>query len=150
MVMANASWLNLRLVDRWRLRAPISGAGATALATTPGPVAFVVNRQGTRVAIQSIVTGDQPPGINAAVTQTPALPGNAVVVIDAGPAAIVRDWVMQAINRHRGQAFLSRVPERHLRCVLPGHEHRKGCTGKSQVRRTLVFSLRVLFGVELV
>lgn len=58
------------------------GGEARVLATTPGPVAFVVNRQGTRVAVQSIVAGDQPPGINAAITQTPALPGNAVVVVD--------------------------------------------------------------------
>ncbi len=52
------------------------------LATVPGPIAFVANRQGTRVAVQSFVEEETPPGVNAAITETPAIPSNTVVVID--------------------------------------------------------------------
>jgi hypothetical protein len=58
------------------------GGEARLLATVPGPVAFVANRQGTRVAVQSFVEEETPPGVNAAITETPAIPSNAVVVID--------------------------------------------------------------------
>ncbi|MGH8914009.1 MAG: hypothetical protein ACRDZM_05765 [Acidimicrobiia bacterium] len=51
------------------------------LATTPGPIAFVVNPQGTRVAAQSFVPQDEG-GISAALSETPALPANRVVVVD--------------------------------------------------------------------
>ncbi len=54
---------------------------ASLLATAPGPVAFVANRQGTRLAVQSFVA-DEAPGINAAVTPTPALAANRVMVVD--------------------------------------------------------------------
>ncbi len=59
-----------------------TGGESRLLATVPGPVAFVANRQGTRVAVQSFVEEDTPPGVNAAVTETPAIPSNTVVVID--------------------------------------------------------------------
>ena len=59
-----------------------TGGEARLLATVPGPVAFVANRQGTRVAVQSFVEEDTPPGVNAAVAETPAIPSNTVVVID--------------------------------------------------------------------
>ena len=55
---------------------------ARLLATVPGPIAFVANRQGTRVAVQSFVEEEAPPGLNAAITETPAIPSNTVVVID--------------------------------------------------------------------
>jgi len=54
---------------------------ARALATTPGPVAFVANRQGTRLAVQFFVAGATP-GIEAALGETPELPPNRVMVID--------------------------------------------------------------------
>ncbi|MGH8871517.1 MAG: hypothetical protein ACRDWS_06050 [Acidimicrobiia bacterium] len=57
-------------------------AGQTRLlATASGPVAFVANRQGSRVAVQSFVANETP-GINAALSETPALPPNRVVVVD--------------------------------------------------------------------
>ena len=59
-----------------------TGGEARLLATVPGPVAFVANRQGTRVAVQSFVEDEAPPGLNAAITETPAIPSNTVVVID--------------------------------------------------------------------
>ncbi len=67
------------------LRAP--GGGSRVLATTPGPVALVANPQGTRLAVQSFV-GEEVGGINAAVSETPALPTNRVVVIDVDTGAI--------------------------------------------------------------
>jgi TolB protein len=66
-------------VNGLELRAP--GGGSRVLATTGGPVALVANPQGTRLAVQSFV-GDDVGGINAAVSETPALPTNRVVVID--------------------------------------------------------------------
>jgi hypothetical protein len=51
------------------------------LATTTGPVALVANDQGTRVAVQVITPTDQG-GVTAALSETPALPTNAVAVID--------------------------------------------------------------------
>jgi hypothetical protein len=59
-----------------------TGGEARLLATVPGPIAFVANRQGTRVAVQSFVEEEAPPGLNAAITETPAIPSNTVVVID--------------------------------------------------------------------
>ncbi|HJQ91828.1 MAG TPA: hypothetical protein VJ950_08975, partial [Acidimicrobiia bacterium] len=59
-----------------------TGGESRLLATAPGPVAFVANRQGTSVAVQSFVEEETPPGVNAAVTETPAIPSNTVVVID--------------------------------------------------------------------
>jgi hypothetical protein len=58
------------------------GGEARLLATVPGPVAFVANPQGTQVAIQSFVGDDAPPGVNAALTETPSIPSNTVVVVD--------------------------------------------------------------------
>lgn len=58
------------------------GGQGRLVATAPGPVAFVANRQGTRLAIQSFVADDQPPGIDAALAPTPELPANRVVVLD--------------------------------------------------------------------
>lgn len=58
------------------------GGEARLLATVPGPVAFVANRQGTLVAIQSFVGEDAPPGVNVALSETPAIPSNTVVVVD--------------------------------------------------------------------
>jgi hypothetical protein len=58
------------------------GGEIRLLATVPGPIAFVANRQGTRVAVQSFVEEETPPGVNAAITETPAIPSNTVVVID--------------------------------------------------------------------
>ncbi|HEU5113184.1 MAG TPA: hypothetical protein VFU96_07675, partial [Acidimicrobiia bacterium] len=68
----SADGLELRQVD----------GEARLLATVPGPIAFVANRQGTSVAVQSFVEEETPPGVNAAVTETPAIPSNTVVVID--------------------------------------------------------------------
>jgi hypothetical protein len=68
----SADGLELRQVD----------GEARLLATVPGPLAFVANRQGTRVAVQSFVEEETPPGVNAAITQTPAIPSNTVVVLD--------------------------------------------------------------------
>jgi hypothetical protein len=59
---------------------PIGGE-SRVLATVPGPVSFVANPQGTRVAIQSFVESEAP-GINAAVSPIPALPANRVMVLD--------------------------------------------------------------------
>ena len=59
-----------------------TGGESRLLATAPGPVAFVANRQGTSVAVQSFVEEETPPGVNATVTETPAIPSNTVVVID--------------------------------------------------------------------
>jgi hypothetical protein len=59
-----------------------TGGESRLLATVPGPIAFVANRQGTRVAVQSFVEDETPPGVNAAITETPAIPSNTVVVID--------------------------------------------------------------------
>jgi hypothetical protein len=53
------------------------------VATVPGPVSFVANPQGTRVAIQSFIEEDEPPpGVDVAISETPSVPGNEVVVID--------------------------------------------------------------------
>jgi hypothetical protein len=54
---------------------------ARLLATTPGPVAFVANREGTRLAVQHLVAGEAP-GIEAALSQAPELPSNRVMVVD--------------------------------------------------------------------
>lgn len=54
---------------------------ARLLATAPGPVAFVANPQGTRLAVQSFVA-DEAPGIEAALSQAPELPSNQVIVVD--------------------------------------------------------------------
>jgi hypothetical protein len=51
------------------------------LATTPGPVAFVANRGGTRLAVQYLVA-DEAPGIEAALSQAPELPSNRVIMVD--------------------------------------------------------------------
>ncbi|HEX6147675.1 MAG TPA: hypothetical protein VF083_12935 [Acidimicrobiia bacterium] len=59
---------------------PIGGENRV-LATVPGPVSFVANPQGTRVAIQSFVESEAP-GIDAAVSPIPALPANRVMVLD--------------------------------------------------------------------
>ncbi len=59
-----------------------TGGESRLLAAVPGPVAFVANSQGTRVAVQSFVEEETPPGVNAAITETPAIPSNTVVVID--------------------------------------------------------------------
>ena len=59
-----------------------TGGESRLLATVPGPIAFVANRQGSKVAVQSFVEEETPPGVNAAITVTPAIPSNAVVVID--------------------------------------------------------------------
>jgi hypothetical protein len=65
--------------DGLELRDP--AGEAEILVSVPGPVAFVSNRQGTRVAVQSFVSED-PPGISAALSETPHLPSNAVVVLE--------------------------------------------------------------------
>jgi hypothetical protein len=53
------------------------------VATVPGPVSFVANPQGTHVAIQSFIEEDEPPpGVDVAISETPSVPGNEVVVID--------------------------------------------------------------------
>ncbi len=61
------------------LRAP--GGPGRVLATLDGPLAMVANPQGTRVAAQSYVEAG-PGGINAALSETPVVPANRVVVID--------------------------------------------------------------------
>lgn len=62
--------------------------GPRILATAPGPVAFVTNPQGTRVAVQSFVEEDRP-GINATLSETPALPSNSVVILDVASGDVV-------------------------------------------------------------
>jgi hypothetical protein len=63
------------------LRQP--GGEGRIVATVPGPVSFVANRQGTHVAIQSFVDEeDAPPGVDVAISETPSIPGNEVVVLD--------------------------------------------------------------------
>jgi hypothetical protein len=54
------------------------------VATVPGPISFVANRQGSHVAIQSFLDAEEetPPGVNVAITETPSVPGNEVVVLD--------------------------------------------------------------------
>ena len=54
---------------------------ARVLATTPGSIALVANDQGTRVAVQSWVIQDDGE-MDVALSQTPALPTNAVAVVD--------------------------------------------------------------------
>ena len=66
---------------------PISGENRV-LATVPGPVSFVANPQGTRVAIQSFAESEAP-GINAAVSPIPALPVNRVMVLDMESGELV-------------------------------------------------------------
>jgi hypothetical protein len=59
------------------------GGDGRILATVPGPVSFVANPQGTAVAIQSFVDADEaPPGVDVAISETPSIPGNQVVVLD--------------------------------------------------------------------
>jgi hypothetical protein len=72
----------LHLADEGlELRQP-AGEGRI-LATVPGPVSFVANRQGTLVAVQSFVGEEEaPPGVDVALSETPAIPGNEVVVLD--------------------------------------------------------------------
>jgi hypothetical protein len=72
----------LHLADEGlELRQP--GGEGRIVATVPGPVSFVANRQGTKVAIQSFVDDEgAPPGVDVAISETPAIPGNEVVVID--------------------------------------------------------------------
>jgi hypothetical protein len=63
------------------LRQP--GGEGRIVATVPGPVSFVANRRGTHVAIQSFVDEeDAPPGVDVAISETPSIPGNEVVVLD--------------------------------------------------------------------
>lgn len=53
------------------------------LATVSGPVSFVANPQGTAVAVQTFAEDEEtPPGVNVAISETPAIPGNQVVVLD--------------------------------------------------------------------
>jgi len=54
---------------------------ARVLATATGSIALVANHQGSRVAVQSFV-GQDDGGISVALSQTPALPTNAVAVVD--------------------------------------------------------------------
>jgi hypothetical protein len=59
------------------------GGEGRIVATVPGPVSFVANPQGTQVAIQAFVDAEEaPPGVNVAVSETPSIPGNEVVVVD--------------------------------------------------------------------
>ena len=60
---------------------------AQILATAPGSIALVANQQGTRVAVRSFVPDDQG-GISAALSETPALPSNAVVVVDVASGEV--------------------------------------------------------------
>jgi hypothetical protein len=63
------------------LRQP--GGEGQIIATVPGPVSFVANRQGTHVAIQSFVDEEEaPPGVDVAISEIPSIPGNEVVVLD--------------------------------------------------------------------
>ena len=55
------------------------GGGATALARTPGPVAFTAPSSGARVAIQATGSTD---GISASFQEAPLLPINQLVVVE--------------------------------------------------------------------
>jgi hypothetical protein len=79
----------LHLADEGlELRQP--GGEAQIVATVPGPVSFVANRQGTHVAIQSFIDGEEaPPGVNVAITETPAIPGNEVVVLEVASGQVM-------------------------------------------------------------
>jgi TolB protein len=57
----------------------VEGEGEV-VATTRGQVAMVANPQGTRLAVQTYA--DEPSGVSAGLTQTPALPPGSVVVLD--------------------------------------------------------------------
>jgi hypothetical protein len=73
----------LHLADEGlELRQP--GGDGRIVATVPGPISFVANRQGSHIAIQSFLDADEetPPGVNVAITETPSVPGNEVVVLD--------------------------------------------------------------------
>jgi hypothetical protein len=72
-------------VDGLEVRDP--AGESVILATVPGSIALVANRQGTQVALQSFVPGDEG-GISVALTETPALPANAVVVVDAATGTV--------------------------------------------------------------
>lgn len=61
---------------------------ARIVATAPGPVAFVTNQQGTRLAVQSFVAEEQP-GISATLSETPALPANSVAVLDVASGEVM-------------------------------------------------------------
>jgi len=57
------------------------------LATVPGPVTFVANPQGSRVAVQAFVAGSAPV-VDVAFHPASALPANRVVVIDIASGEI--------------------------------------------------------------
>jgi TolB protein len=63
------------------LEVRLPSGGPRVLATTSGPVAMVANDDGTKLAVQSFVPEDEQ-GISAALSETPALPTNRVVVVD--------------------------------------------------------------------
>jgi hypothetical protein len=79
----------LHLADEGlELRQP--GGEAQIVATVPGPVSFVANRQGTHVAIQSFLDGEEaPPGVNVAISETPTIPGNEVVVLEVASGQVM-------------------------------------------------------------
>lgn len=61
------------------------------VATVPGPVSFVANPQGTLVAIQAFVDeGEAPPGVDVAITETPSIPGNEVLVLDVATGEVTQ------------------------------------------------------------
>jgi hypothetical protein len=57
------------------------------IVATAGPVAFAANSQGTKLAIQAR-RADGPVGVGVAMTQTPNLPTDSVVVFDTGTGEI--------------------------------------------------------------
>ncbi len=71
------------------LREP--GGDGRILATVPGPVSFVANPQGTHVAVQSFIDEEEaPPGVDVALSETPSIPGNEVVVLDVTSGEMTR------------------------------------------------------------
>ncbi|MCI0424714.1 MAG: hypothetical protein L0Z47_02550 [Actinobacteria bacterium] len=68
------------------------------LVATPGPVTFVANPAGTKLAAQAFQT-DDPEGVGVALVQTQTLPGNSVVVID------VATGEMETVTRRISAGF---------------------------------------------
>ncbi|HEY4606592.1 MAG TPA: hypothetical protein VIH55_03000, partial [Acidimicrobiia bacterium] len=89
--------------------------------TVPGPIALVANPQGTKVAVQSFIPDDGG-GISAALSETPLLPSNVVVVVDVATgeiAEVTDDPSIGFFWSPDGEALLVLVPTGGLAEVRP-------------------------------
>jgi TolB protein len=75
-------WTSAGILHLWSGGIELRGVegDGEVVATTRGQVALVANPQGTRIAVQSYA--DEPSGVSAGVSQTPAIPSGSVVVLD--------------------------------------------------------------------